>query len=555
MNEDYKKARDRFLAFALAGADLLIETDQKLMITDLIGASKSILGDNPKTWFGRSLWEAFCLTDKAVVRRLGDRITQLGRLPSLCLTLDGFDHNDPSHKTIFRKKVDLGGTIMPSIPDRIFFSLKVQNTNLAEDAQRDEVTGLLDFEGFKALTQSSLTSEDGQSPSEMKLVRLKGLSETLDVLSEGDTKVLMGEIGAVLRSNAAGGAAAGQLSEDSFSILPDEKSGGVDDERLAQELKAVASAIGLNSDLFVPEIGNLDLKTANLDEGDLARALSFVLNDFCRTGSSPVSTLQDGFKQALALTVQSLDNLKQMIEQQRFTLFYQPVIKLKGRAVHHYEALLRFKDGRNPFDTIRLSEQLGLAQELDLAILKMALDTMQERMDLRVAVNMSGSSVQSESFRHRMMALIGKEHGLNQRLMFELTESSAIDDMDGAAKFLETLRKKGFEVALDDFGAGASAYSYLRRFDIDYVKIDGQFLGEARHNKRQRALIQSICHLCKSLDTEVIAEMIEDEATAVMCISMGMEFGQGYLFGKPEPEHTIALPTSGSARRASGLVG
>jgi EAL domain-containing protein (putative c-di-GMP-specific phosphodiesterase class I) len=555
MNEDYKKARDRFLAFALAGADLLIETDQKLMITDLIGASKSILGDNPKTWFGRYLWEAFCLTDKAVVRRLGDRITQVGRLPSLCLTLDGFDHSDQSNKTIFGRKVDLGGTIMPSIPDRIFFSLKVQNTNLAEDAQRDEVTGLLDFEGFKALAQSSLTSEDGQTPSEMKLVRLKGLSETLDVLSEGDTKVLMGEIGAVLRSNAAGGAAAGQLSEDSFSILPDEKSGGVDDERLAQELKAVASAMGLNSDLFVPEIGNLDLKTANLDEGDLARALSFVLNDFCRNGSSPVSTLQDGFKQALALTVQSLDSLKLMIEEQRFTLFYQPVIKLKGRSVHHYEALLRFKDGRNPFDTIRLSEQLGLAQELDLAILKMALDTMQERMDLRVAVNMSGSSVQSESFRHRMMAMIGKEHGLNQRLMFELTESSAIDDMDGAAKFLETLRKKGFEVALDDFGAGASAYSYLRRFDIDYVKIDGHFLGEARNNKRQRALIKSICHLCKSLDTEVIAEMIEDEATAVMCISMGMEFGQGYLFGKPEPEHTIALPASGSARRASGLVG
>jgi hypothetical protein len=115
MNEDYKKARDRFLAFALAGADLLIETDQKLMITDLIGASKSILGDNPKTWFGRSLWEAFCLTDKAVVRRLGDRITQLGRLPSLCLTLDGFDHNDPSHKTIFRKKVDFINVLLVSI--------------------------------------------------------------------------------------------------------------------------------------------------------------------------------------------------------------------------------------------------------------------------------------------------------------------------------------------------------------------------------------------------------------------------------------------------------
>jgi len=555
MHVDYKIARDRFLAFALASADLLIETDQEMRIMDLIGASKAILGAGPEAWMGRPLWEAFSVTDKSVVRKLGERIKYIGRLPIISLTLNGFADQEKAQPVNVAKKVDLGGVIMPSIPGRIFFSLKTQIAPLSDEVQRDEVTGLLDFESFKALAQSSLTSDDGQAPSEMKLVRLKGLPETLDVLSEGDSKLLMGEIGAVLRSNAAGGNAAGQLSEDSFSILPDEKSGEVDDVRLANELKAVASSMGLDADLFVPEIDNLDLKTTNLEEGDLARALAFVLGDFCRTGSNSVSTLQDGFKQALAHTVQSLDSLKQMIEEQRFTLFYQPVIKLKGRAIHHYEALLRFQDGRNPFDTIRLSEQLGLAQELDLAILKMALDTMAERTDLRVAVNMSGSSVQSDVFRHGVMALISKEYGLNQRLMFELTESSAIDDMDGAAKFLEALRKKGFEIALDDFGAGASAYSYLRRFDIDYVKIDGHFLSEARDNKRQRALIQSICHLCKSLDTEVIAEMIEDEATAVMCVSMGMEYGQGYLFGRPEPERSITLPSHGAMRRSSGLVG
>ncbi len=212
------------------------------------------------------------------------------------------------------------------------------------------------------------------------------------------------------------------------------------------------------------------------------------------------------------------------------------MVRLSDRSTHHYEALLRFADGRAPFDTIRLSEQLGLVQDFDLAVSKKAIETLTLRTDVTIAINLSGLSIQNDIFREHLRHLLGSATTVGQRLMFELTESNAIDDLEAAGTFLRWLRRAGYRVCLDDFGSGAATYTYLRNFDVDFVKIDGPFLSEARDNSRQRALIRSVSHLCRDLDTQVVAEMIEDEAMAKLCQEMSIGFGQGYYFGKPKPE-------------------
>jgi EAL domain-containing protein (putative c-di-GMP-specific phosphodiesterase class I) len=167
-----------------------------------------------------------------------------------------------------------------------------------------------------------------------------------------------------------------------------------------------------------------------------------------------------------------------------------------------------------------------------------------------IAVNMSGLSVQDDVFRDSLKQLLAPFRMLNRRLMFELTESSAIEDMDSAGNFLKWLRQQGFGVCLDDFGAGAAAYAYLRRFDVDFVKIDGPFLRDARENPRQRALLKSVAVLCKDLRSKVVAEMIEDEETAKLCKALGIEYGQGFLFGKPRAEIIVQKDVQPAARRA-----
>jgi EAL domain-containing protein (putative c-di-GMP-specific phosphodiesterase class I) len=225
-----------------------------------------------------------------------------------------------------------------------------------------------------------------------------------------------------------------------------------------------------------------------------------------------------------------------LIESKNFSLNYQPVVSLADRDLHHYEALMRFTDGRKPYETIRLSEQLGLVPAFDLAVCQKALDALIQHPHAHIAVNISGMSMESATFREDLRKLLMPFSGIQDRLMFELTESSEIKDMETASSYLRWLRKMGYRVCLDDFGAGAAAYSYLRYFEVDFVKIDGVFIKEACEDVRQRALLRSIAGLCKELKSEVIAEMIEDEATAKMCASLGIGLGQGFLFGKPKPQ-------------------
>ncbi len=128
---------------------------------------------------------------------------------------------------------------------------------------------------------------------------------------------------------------------------------------------------------------------------------------------------------------------------------------------------------------------------------------------------------------------------LHERLIFELTESSKVEKIDEAANFLRWLRAQHHAVCLDDFGAGAAAYSYLRHFDVDFVKIDGPFLKAAVKKPRDAMLVTSIGRLCAELGCSVIGEMIEDDTESAAAAGMGIAYGQGWLYGKPLP----ALPS------------
>ena len=138
----------------------------------------------------------------------------------------------------------------------------------------------------------------------------------------------------------------------------------------------------------------------------------------------------------------------------------------------------------------------------------------------QAVVALSDRSVQNDAFRASPLALVKPLGELLKRLLFEPTESAAVDNLEDASAFLRWLHGLGHAVYLDDFGAGAAAYSYLRRFDVDFVKIDEPFLQAAANGTRERALIRSICVLCKEIGSQVIGEMIEDEAGAGLATAL-----------------------------------
>ena len=225
------------------------------------------------------------------------------------------------------------------------------------------------------------------------------------------------------------------------------------------------------------------------------------------------------------------------IAERRFQLVYQPVVDLARRATHHYEALLRpIATPSQPFrttqDFVTFAEAVGLSEELDYAVLAQGVAAMEAAPGASVAVNISGLSFQSPAFRDRMFDhLAGRD--VAGRLLVELTETAEIEDVGSAIETLERLREAGIEVCIDDFGAGAAAFRYLREFRVAYVKIDGSYVRSATRSDRDRSFVASMVDLARSMSARVVAEMIETEDEARLMTSLGIEFGQGWLFGKP----------------------
>jgi EAL domain-containing protein (putative c-di-GMP-specific phosphodiesterase class I) len=230
--------------------------------------------------------------------------------------------------------------------------------------------------------------------------------------------------------------------------------------------------------------------------------------------------------------------LRQVIADRRFDVLYQPVVALRSRAVHHYEALLRPTPMAGaPWQTtqefVTCAEALGLAEELDLAVLQHVLAALDRAPGCSIAANISGQSMESEKFRRRLLQLLPA--GSYRRLLIELTETAEIVDVAIAAATLQRLREQNIGVCLDDFGAGAAAFRYLRDFPVDYLKIDGAYVLGALRGERERNVVTSMLDLARSVGAETIAEAIETRELARLMEELGCMFGQGWLFGKAAP--------------------
>jgi EAL domain-containing protein (putative c-di-GMP-specific phosphodiesterase class I) len=293
------------------------------------------------------------------------------------------------------------------------------------------------------------------------------------------------------------------------------------------------------------EGAQLMLDSGPIPQGQAARTLRYALGRFAEGHTSAAEAAGDGAGLAgiLASAERHTHALRAALNERRFRLLYQPVVSLADRTIHHYEALLRpIATPNMPMketqEFVLFAEAVGLSEELDWAVLEMAIDALHASPGAAIAVNMSGLSMQNLEYRRRLLSRIGElrsESGrlAPNRLMIELTETAEIQDMDAAASTMEQLRSVGIPVCLDDFGAGSAAFRYLRAFGVDYVKIDGAYVRAAGTRARDRQLVSSMVELAVGSGARVVAEMIETEAEAQLMQDLGVTYGQGWLFGKP----------------------
>jgi diguanylate cyclase (GGDEF)-like protein/PAS domain S-box-containing protein/excisionase family DNA binding protein len=235
--------------------------------------------------------------------------------------------------------------------------------------------------------------------------------------------------------------------------------------------------------------------------------------------------------------------LRDALDQDRLVLFQQPVVRLKDRRPVHHEVLVRIRDESGghilPGHFIEVAEALGLIQEIDLRVVEMLLAYLrasgQANRKLRYFVNLSRVSISDPHWIQGFLAML-RESGVNPgQLVFEITETAAMSEIDVTLNFIRQLKAMGCRFALDDFGAGFSSFYYLKRFDVDYLKIDGRFIRDLATDESSRIFVRALNDVARGLDKQVIAEWVENPEVLNLLLGMGIQFGQGHLFQRAAP--------------------
>ncbi|MEZ5912657.1 MAG: EAL domain-containing protein [Paracoccaceae bacterium] len=226
------------------------------------------------------------------------------------------------------------------------------------------------------------------------------------------------------------------------------------------------------------------------------------------------------------------------IERRTVMLAYQPVVAAAEQSrIAFYEALIRVTDDTGRViparDFIDAVETTETGRQLDCLALEMGLNTLVRHPALRLSVNMSARSIGYPRWIRTLHRVLRAHPTVGERLILEITESSAMVVPDMVTVFMDELQKEGISFALDDFGAGHTAFRYFKDFFFDILKIDGQFIRGIAADPDNQCLTQALISIGRHFDMFTVAESVETAGDAAAVAALGIDCLQGYLFGAP----------------------
>jgi len=227
-------------------------------------------------------------------------------------------------------------------------------------------------------------------------------------------------------------------------------------------------------------------------------------------------------------------------------LFCQVIVPLlDSHGPRSHEVLFRMLDDqgvpRGPQDVVVTAEQYGLMDQIDRFIIKQTLRELGRRRETLLdgaghwSINLSASSLRTATifdFVHEQLAANGVPPG---KICFEVTETSAVSNLAEARWLMQQLRSIGCRFSLDDFGSGMASYAYLRDLPVDFIKIDRGFVKDVDRSELSSAIVESIQHIAELIGAKTVAEGVETQAVASALHVIGVDYGQGWLFGRPGP--------------------
>ena len=432
--------------------------------------------------------------------------------------------------------------------DAMASAVETRVAELAHQAGHDPLTGLHNRRAFEAYLEEALRLRQKQAlyVLYLDLDQFKAVNDTCGHAA-GD--LLLQNLAQVMRDRFGADFVA-RLGGDEFGLVLlniSLEAAQAKAQQMTEEIRALpfvweGRAFQLGASIGLVQVSpQIDTVTGLLIAADTA---CYGAKEHGRNRVEVYSPGDDYFRQREE-ELASLAGITAALQDNRFVLYHQRIASLDGITPDHAEALIRMRgeDGSliAPGRFIPAAERYNLMPFIDRWVVNACLARLQELTRQgplpfhHLNINLSGASLAEEGLRHFIAERIAYYDIDPHLICFEITESQAIGNLGGALALIADAHHMGATIALDDFGSGLSSFGYLKRFQVDYLKIDGQFVRNLARDTIDRATVEAIVGLARAHGLKTVAEFVAEPELIAIVRDLGVDYAQGYAIHEPSP--------------------
>jgi diguanylate cyclase (GGDEF)-like protein/PAS domain S-box-containing protein len=426
---------------------------------------------------------------------------------------------------------------------------------LRHHADHDSLTGLLSRRRFtEMLGMEANRAQTTRKDSSLLLLDLDGFKDVNDALGHSTGDALLRRVATALNRSLRGGDLVARIGGDEFAVLLPET-----DAEAAIEVACKLVAAVQSNGRVTTDAGHLVVTasvgvtcwdaTVGVDAEQLLAEADIAMYDAKAAGRNRAALFERGRQRHVEIANRGnrLTELRDAVTNRRFVLHAQPIIPLlvdqAQDGVDHYELLVRMRrpDGSlaMPAEFLPEAERHGLMDEIDKQVLAEAVRILKLRRlagkTISASVNLCADTIEDVGIGERIASLLESNGVPPELLTLELTETGALSDLGRASELSTQLRSIGCKFALDDFGSAFASLQYLKHIHFDLVKIDGEFVRNLPRSPADQLIVKAVAEMVHGFGAKVVAEFVDSQETVELLRTFGVEYGQGYFLGRPEP--------------------
>lgn len=429
--------------------------------------------------------------------------------------------------------------------NKMLDSIQDYYEKLQELSDRDYLTGLYNRRKFEEfLTYEIKRSLRHHHKFTILMIDLDNFKYINDTYGHASGDLVLKEVTNIFGSNLRNADILARLGGDEFAVLLPEtpyENGYAVVEKLRSRLEATPISLMFDQITLTASFGIAEYPEQGENIESLLTGSDLAMYKAKRAGKNTIARADQSDQEMAAEIQKKGEFLRRAIDEDRVEPFIQPIYHVETGKLYGYEVLARIRDGKRYMAAgqfIEVAESLGFAPKIDQIILTKGLRIREEKgwWDRQFFFNLSTNSL----FGGEYVDLIQEHYNrnpmpsLNSGVIIEILEREAIHNVNGLMEIIESMKKIGINFALDDFGSGFSSFVYLKYFDTEYVKIDGEFVKNITVNEKDRIFVKHIHQIAQEFGKKTIAEYVEDEETLNVLREIGVDYAQGYHYGRPE---------------------